>query len=247
MRYGVLDVEKNPAEQGYRAQDFDVVVAANVLHATRDVRESIKRIMSLLAPGGILLVYEVTSPPAWFDISISLIEGWQLFNDGLRLDSPLLGCGQWTELLRAAGFADVQAYPEAHSAAEVLGAHIFMARMPGAQGARQLAGADAFKEDFAARSLRPAQTGSNGAALAAQALEFLQSLREAADAERREMLIEYVRGHVARVLRREESDPIERRQRLMDLGIDSLMAVQLRNLLGSRVGLETASAGNPDL
>ena len=239
VRYGVLDAEKNPAEQGYRAQDFNVVVAANVLHATRDVRGSIKRIMSLLAPGGILLVYEVTSPPAWFDISIALIEGWQLFNDGLRLDSPLLSREQWPELLRAAGFADVQAYPEAQSPAEVLGAHIFMARVPAAQGAPQLAGADAFKGDCAARSLRPAQIGVNGATpLVAQAREFLQSLREAAEAERRDMLFEYVRGHVAKVLRREESDPIERRQRLMDLGIDSLMAVQLRNLLGAGLGLK---------
>jgi acyl carrier protein len=156
----------------------------------------------------------------------------------LRLDSPLLSREQWPELLRAAGFADVQAYPEARSPAEVLGAHIFVVRMPAGQGAQQLAGADVFKGDFAARSLRPAQSGVNGAALAAQAREFLQSLREAAEAERCDMLIEYVRGHVAKVLRREESDPIERRQRLMDLGIDSLMAVQLRNLLGAGLGLK---------
>ena len=57
------------------------------------------------------------------------------------------------------GSLDVQAYPEAHSPAEVLGAHVFLARMPATQGAQQLAGADAFKEEFAARSLA---TGANG-------------------------------------------------------------------------------------
>ena len=131
-------LEKNPAEQGYGSHDFNVVVAANVLHATRDVRASVKRITSLLAPNGILILYEVTRPRAWFDISTALIEGWQVFNDGLRLDSPLLNREQWHEILRAAGFADVQAYPEAHSAAQVLGAHVFVARMPGMQGAEQI-------------------------------------------------------------------------------------------------------------
>src|SRR5262249_40597789 len=37
VRYGLLDLEKNPQAQGYAAGQYDLVVAANVLHATRDL------------------------------------------------------------------------------------------------------------------------------------------------------------------------------------------------------------------
>jgi len=237
--YGILDIERIPAEQGYGQQQFDIVVAANVLHATRDIRATIDRVMSLLRPGGILLLYEVTTPPAWSDISIALIEGWQVFNDGLRPDSPLLNQTQWHEALRTAGFADVQSYPEARSPAEVLGAHIILACMPGVQGVQQqLAREDALDGNVITRSLSLSEGRGNGGIPAATTHELLHNLREASEVERREMLVEYVRGQVAKVLRREDSDPIERRRRLMDLGIDSLMAVQLRNLLGSGLGLK---------
>ena len=56
--------------------------------------------------------------------------------------------------------------------------------------------------------------------------------------ERRELLVQFVRDHVARVLRRAESDePIGPRRSLMELGIDSLMALELRDRLGSGLGL----------
>ena len=170
-------------------------------------------------PGGILLLYEVTTPPAWFDISIALIEGWQVFNDGLRPDSPLLNQTQWHEALRTAGFADVQSYPEARSPAEVLGAHIILACMPGVQGVQQqLAREDALDGNVITRSLSLSEGRGNGGIPAATTHELLHNLREASEVERREMLVEYVRGQVAKVLRREDSDPIERRRRLMDLG-----------------------------
>src|SRR5690606_11116499 len=51
-----------------------------------------------------------------------------------------------------------------------------------------------------------------------------------------EILSDFVRKHVVRILRLDPSEWPGRNDRLMDLGFDSLMAVQLRNALSS--GLE---------
>ena len=45
----VLDIEKNPEEQGFPPHSFDIVIASDVLHATADLRNSLTNIGSLLA------------------------------------------------------------------------------------------------------------------------------------------------------------------------------------------------------
>jgi acyl carrier protein len=56
-------------------------------------------------------------------------------------------------------------------------------------------------------------------------------LREAPLADRSNLIVEYVRGHVMDVLHLDSSDPPDRKDRLMDLGFDSLMAVELKGRL----------------
>ena len=53
-----LDIERNPDDQGFAGRRFDLIVAAQVLHATRDLSETLRHVRQLLAPGGVLLLSE---------------------------------------------------------------------------------------------------------------------------------------------------------------------------------------------
>lgn len=105
MAFGVLDIERAPADQGFPAEAFDVVVASNVLHATRDLRAALGNVGSVLAPGGVLLLLEATAPQRWFDVTVGLTEGWWRFDDAdVRPDYALLDESAWHRLLLTSGF-----------------------------------------------------------------------------------------------------------------------------------------------
>ena len=60
---------------------------------------------SLLRPGGLLALIELTHCPFWPQVTFGLLEGWWAFRDvELRRDSALLSGAQWERLLREEGF-----------------------------------------------------------------------------------------------------------------------------------------------
>ena len=102
--FELLDIEKPPAAQGLSEHSFDVVIAANVLHATRDLRETLGHAVSLLAPGGLLILLEGTIRQRWVDLTFGLTEGWWRFDDTtLRPDYALISAQQWKVLLKETG------------------------------------------------------------------------------------------------------------------------------------------------
>lgn len=112
MRYELLDIEADPCAQGFSPGQFDIIVAANVLHATADLARTLAHARSLLAPGGALILLEGTAPIRWLDLTFGLTEGWWKFNDTtLRPNHALLHPSRWSELMRAQGFADVVVTP----------------------------------------------------------------------------------------------------------------------------------------
>jgi acyl transferase domain-containing protein/SAM-dependent methyltransferase len=116
MRYATLDIERDPSAQGFAAMRHDVVIAANVLHATADLGRTLGHVRRLLAPGGLLVLLEGTTPAPWVDVTFGLTEGWWRFTDvARRPDHPLLGTGAWRIALREAGFGDVDVAPGATS------------------------------------------------------------------------------------------------------------------------------------
>ena len=113
MRYQVLDLEREPLQQGLAPGSFDLVIASNVIHATADLRRTLVRVRQLLAPGGVLAMLEVTAPQRWFDLTVGLTEGWWAFSDtDLRPDYATLPRAGWMSLLGACGFDSAAALPE---------------------------------------------------------------------------------------------------------------------------------------
>jgi len=112
FRTQALDLESDPVPQGVAAGRFDVVIAANVVHATADLRRTVEHCRRLLAPGGVLILVEVTVPQRWVDLTFGLTEGWWKFTDAdLRPRYPLVSAEGWLGLLAASGFRSVRALP----------------------------------------------------------------------------------------------------------------------------------------
>jgi acyl transferase domain-containing protein/NADPH:quinone reductase-like Zn-dependent oxidoreductase/acyl carrier protein len=108
LRAQPLDIERDPAEQGLVGRQFDLVVAANVLHATRDLRASLRHVRGLMAPGGVLVLLEGTGPLAWGDLTFGLTEGWWRFADrDIRPDHPMASLAVWRRVLTESGFVAV--------------------------------------------------------------------------------------------------------------------------------------------
>lgn len=116
----LLDIETAPA--GHRLGKFDLVVAANVLHATADLAQTLPHVTSLLAEHGRLLLLEATDKLYWLDLIFGTMPGWWRFSDyALRPDHPLLDQAAWQTVLAQAGLSDIQALqPASQSLAQTV-------------------------------------------------------------------------------------------------------------------------------
>ncbi|KAK4035028.1 hypothetical protein C8A01DRAFT_48697 [Parachaetomium inaequale] len=110
MVFKVLDVERDVEEQGYEPHSQDLVIASLVLHATRNLEETMKNARKLLKPGGRLLMLELTdNDPIRFGFIFGGLPGWWLgYKDGRTL-SPCVGIAEWEALMKKTGFSSIEA------------------------------------------------------------------------------------------------------------------------------------------
>jgi acyl transferase domain-containing protein/NADPH:quinone reductase-like Zn-dependent oxidoreductase/SAM-dependent methyltransferase/acyl carrier protein len=107
LDYRRLDLDSDPARQGFTPGSFDLVIAANVLHATKDLTQSLRRVADLLVDGGQLLALECHSNKTLAPIFGLLDSFWLATDTDLRPDGPLLPRDGWPPLLDACGFGAI--------------------------------------------------------------------------------------------------------------------------------------------
>ncbi|OGM42335.1 hypothetical protein ABOM_007875 [Aspergillus bombycis] len=104
VEYKVLDIDRDPIEQGFEAGSYDVVLAVNVLHATKSIHRTLQHCHTLLKADGNLVLGEYTNPNDLASFVFGIMPGWWAAEDG-RQEGPLLRPSQWHESLLAAGFS----------------------------------------------------------------------------------------------------------------------------------------------
>jgi acyl transferase domain-containing protein/NAD(P)-dependent dehydrogenase (short-subunit alcohol dehydrogenase family)/ubiquinone/menaquinone biosynthesis C-methylase UbiE/acyl carrier protein len=114
VSYQVIDIEKDLKQQQMEYETVDLVIAANVLHATKNLGETLEQVKRLLKPNGCLVLNEATKLSDQTTLTFGLLDGWWLYEDEMvRIShAPLLNEGMWEQLLKTHGFTKVHAVLE---------------------------------------------------------------------------------------------------------------------------------------
>ncbi|RDW76877.1 putative Polyketide synthase (JCVI) [Aspergillus mulundensis] len=104
MEYAVLNINEDPAQQGYKLGTYDLIIASNVVHATPSLKRSLANLKSLLAPGGRLFLQEIGEEFAIAEYIFGLLPGWWVGENDQRVDKPYVPVDRWRQELTAVGF-----------------------------------------------------------------------------------------------------------------------------------------------
>jgi acyl transferase domain-containing protein/NADP-dependent 3-hydroxy acid dehydrogenase YdfG len=218
LSYQRFDVGLPIAAQQIAAGAFDVVIASNVLHATRNIRTTLRNAKAALRRNGVLLLNELSDNVLFSHLTFGLLEGWWLYDDAaLRIPgSPGLSPQSWKSVLEDEGFGLV-AFPAA--AAHGMGQQIIVA-----------------ESDGVVRQATPFIPESSGEPLRAPSGQAEQKPAEAAPPPTGDLVRDkarsYFRELVGETIRIPASE-IEACEPLERYGIDSILVVQLTSRLRS--------------
>jgi SAM-dependent methyltransferase len=118
LTFGALDINKPFETQNLGDGLFDVIVGVNVLHVAVDLQDALRRLRSLLKPGGHLILGECMKPDLAHTIYMEFFFKFMKGFTDVHLDPELRPCSGfltpevWEKVLLAAGFKCIQKVPD---------------------------------------------------------------------------------------------------------------------------------------
>jgi len=229
LDYRALNIEEDLSRQGFEPHGFDVVMASNVLHDTRDIEFTLEQTRRLLKPGGLLVLNEYTAVKDCLSFSGALLHGWWLFEDPERRlrDSCLLSVPQWRTVFGRTDFA-------------LLGAFALPTQSPDAQCGQSVMLCAATGTAVAAAPAESRAPQDRAAAVGGAVAEAGSALD--GSPEDNGGIGKQIEQDILTILGEERASGYSAQRPLMEMGLDSIELVELKSLMGRRFGIKLSPA-----
>ncbi|GKZ77685.1 type I Iterative Polyketide synthase (PKS) [Aspergillus niger] len=107
--YQLLDISKDPEEQGLGKESYDLIIASNVVHVTPSLHDTLTHIRKLLRPDGRLFLAEICAVTKVFNFVMGILPSWWVGENDGRVDEPYIAPEEWHSRLYKAGFTQIEA------------------------------------------------------------------------------------------------------------------------------------------
>jgi NADPH:quinone reductase-like Zn-dependent oxidoreductase/SAM-dependent methyltransferase len=104
ISFSTLDIEQDPEKQGFQLGSYDIIIAAQVLHATKNMNNTMTNVRRLLKDGGKLILVETTRDSPDMHLIFGNVPGWWLSEEPERKYSPNMPLESWERILKGTGF-----------------------------------------------------------------------------------------------------------------------------------------------
>jgi len=238
----LFDVERPLSEQAMRRGYFDIVIAANVLHATKNIGNTLRNVKACLKRNGLLILNEIGNKRPFTTLTFGLLDGWWRAEDKeVRIEgSPALSPTRWERRLIEEGFEKVFVAPAVSDLAQQ---YVIVAESNGQaqqeKAAREIGvkGRESRGPNSALNSggAHGATSSLRGARPVASPVRPAEKI-EVSEEQLKLYLEESLSNAVAGVLKLSDGE-INPSAVLSDLGVDSIIAVELVRMINASLGL----------
>lgn len=137
VRYEILDIEQDFKKQGFEAHSFDIIITSLLTRKTENLRDSLKNVGQLLAPGGILLMEEMLHEPRWAAFVLGMQEqGIEISPEKPRPNQSILPWAKWQGLLEELQFSSIHAVGSTENKGSSAGMALILTQTPSLRAER---------------------------------------------------------------------------------------------------------------